>query len=65
MVGDLVVVQKNRINKNGNYLHKGDFGRILSMDYNPQNYAGLNFVNAEVLFSHTDGSQRIICSKIV
>ena len=63
--GDVVVIQKNRRDKNGNYLHKGDFGRVLSVDYNPQNYAGLNFVNAEILFHKHDGSENVVCGKVI
>lgn len=63
--GDIVVVQKNRIDKNGQLLQKGDFGRILSIDYDSQKSAGLNFINAEVLFNHSDGSDIIINCKIL
>ena len=64
-VGDVIVVQKNRTDKEGGYLHKGDFGKILSLDHTVQNYAGLTFVNAELLFYNTDGSERLVCAKII
>jgi exodeoxyribonuclease V len=63
-LGDKIVTQETWMNKEGQMIFKGSFGRVVSISNTHKEYAGLHFVDAEVCFIN-NGIETIIDTKII
>jgi exodeoxyribonuclease-5 len=64
-IGEFIITQENWINSKGEFIYKGEFGKVISIDNNIKEYAGVHFVNVEIEFPTSEGSSKIISAKIL
>lgn len=63
-VGEFVMMQENWIGKLGRSVLKGEFGKVVHIDEQIQEYAGLHFIDVEIEFFSCSGKKNV-SSKIL
>lgn len=62
---DIVVTQNTWLNNSGDWVYKGEYGKVVEIDSSIEKYANLSFVNAKIEYSSLGNSKKIILTKIL
>lgn len=62
---DIVVTQNTWLNNSGDWVYKGEYGKIIEIDTAIEKYANLNFADAKIEYATANGEFKLISTKIL
>jgi len=62
---DIIVTQNTWLNNSGDWVYKGEYGKVIEIDTLIEKYAGLNFVDAKIEYATSKGESKIILTKVL
>ena len=62
---DIIVTQNTWLNNSGDWVHKGEYGKIIEVDSSVERYANLSFTDAKIEYATSNGELKIIEAKVL
>jgi len=62
---DIIVTQNTWLNNSGDWVYKGEYGKIIEIDNSIERYANLNFANAKIEYATSNGKSKVISTKVL
>lgn len=62
---DIVVTQNTWLNNSGDWVYKGEYGKIFEIDSSVEKYANLSFVNAKISYATSGSDSKVISTKVL
>ena len=64
-VNDIVITQNTWLNNTGDWVCKGEYGKIIEIDTSIEKYASLDFINAKIEYKLSGNESKIIFTKVL
>lgn len=62
---DIVVTQNTWLNNSGDWVYKGEYGKVVEIDSSVEKYANLSFVDAKISYATSGSESKVISTKIL
>lgn len=62
---DIIVTQNTWLNNSGDWVYKGEYGKIIELETTIEKYANLNFADAKIEYATSNGESKIISTKVL
>lgn len=62
---DIVVTQNTWLNNSGDWVYKGEYGKVVELDTSIEKYANLSFANAKIEYATSGNELKVISTKVL
>jgi len=62
---DIVVTQNTWLNNSGDWVYKGEYGKVIELDTSIEKYANLRFANAKIEYAASGNESKVISTKVL